>query len=256
MEKLSVALITKNNEGSVRDCLESLKWADEIVVLDGFSTDRTAAICREYTGKVFQKPFESFPRERTSVLEKTTHRWVLSVDADMVFPPAFCDEVRRILENPRYDGYRCRSLTTFLGREIRHCGWFDTRYLRLFNKEAGEYDLSMSVLDKFRVRTGRVGVMQAHLVHHQNESFAEYFGKIERYSRLTALEYRAKGVRITSLNALYYLGVKPALVFLNKYVRKCGFLDGIPGLVVCINSAVSYYSSYAALWDLQRTEGR
>jgi len=254
MEKLSVALLTKNSEPCIRTCLESLEWVDEIVVLDGYSTDGTIAICREYTEKIFQKPFESFPAERDFVLRKTTHRWVLSVDADMEFPPDFCAEVREILKNPTHDAYQCRGLTIFLGRKIRHCSWFDNRYVRLFDKEKARYDLSLSILDVVIIATGRIGRMRNHFIHHQNETFLEYFAKIRRYSELTAREYRSKGVRISALNAPYYLGLKPTLVFLHKYIFKRGFLDGVAGLIVCIDSAISYYAALAALWDDQRNK--
>jgi glycosyltransferase involved in cell wall biosynthesis len=254
MEKLSVALITKNNESCVKRCLQALAWADEIVILDGFSTDKTIEICREFTDKVFQKKFESFPIERDWILGKTSHKWVLAVDADMEFPPEYCAEVREILAGPTADGYLCRSLTIFLGREIRHCTWFEYRYLRLFNKESGAYDVLLSVWDGFRVKTGRIARMRSHFIHHQDETFLEYFAKIKRYSELTAFEYKHKGVRIGAGNALWYLAAKPLFVFLYKYFYKQGFLDGVPGLIVCLNSAISYYSSYAALWDIQRTE--
>lgn len=252
MEKLSVAIITKNNQDVIGRCLESLQWADEIVVLDGYSTDRTVEICRRFTDKVYQKEFESFPAERDYVLKRTSYSWILSADADMVFPSEFCEEVRHVLEAPGHDGYLARGLTTFLGREIRHCGWFDRRYLRLFNKEKGGYDLTLSVLDLFTVRTGNVGQLRHHFLHVPAEPFIDYFGKIARYAQLTAREYRAKGVRIRPANCWWYLIAKPVAVFLDKYVLKRGFLDGIPGLLVCLNSAISYYCSYAALWDMQR----
>lgn len=252
MEPLSVALLVKNNENCIRACLESIKWADEIVVLDGFSADKTVEICLEFTDKIYQKIFESFPVERDFILNKTAHRWVLSVDADMVFPEAFCAEMKEILKNPEFDGYKSKVLNIFLGREIRHCSWYDYRAVRFFNKENGAYDLSFSVWDVFQVRTGRIGRMRNHFLHYQNETFLEYFGKIKRYSELTALEYRTKGVIVTATNALWYLALKPLGVFLHKYFYKRGFLDGVPGLIVSINSAISYYSSYAALWDMQR----
>lgn len=255
MEKLSVAIITKNNENHVERCLESLKWADEIIVLDGHSSDKTVAICQRYTDKIYQKEFESFPIERDYVLKKTSNRWVLSVDADMVFPKEFCDEVREVLKEPVSDGYRMRVLTIFLGREIRHCNWFNYRFLRLFNKEKGSYDLRLSVYDPFIIKTGEIGKLKNHVLHYQGESFIEYFGKMKRYSFLTALEYNTKKVVITPFNSVYYLFIKPILAFVHKYICKRGFLDGIQGFLVCTNSAISYYASYAALWDMQRKAG-
>ena len=256
IHKLSVALITKNEESTIARCLESLKWADEIVILDGFSTDRTVEICKGYTDKVYQKAFESFPAERDFVLKKTSHSWVLSVDADMYFPPALCQEIQEVLtqEKIAVDGYYMKGLTVFLGKEIRHCGWFDCRYLRLFNKEKGSYDTkTFMVLDLFDV-PGPKGRLRHHLMHYAKETFIEYYGKIKRTSYLTALEYKNKGLKINATNAFYWLLIKPMIIFIYKYVYKRGFLDGVVGLIVSINSAISYYVAYAALWEIQQDE--
>ncbi len=254
MNRLSVAIITKNEEKTIGRCLESLKWADEIVVLDGYSTDGTVSVCKEYTDKIYQKGFESFPVERDFVLKKTSNRWVLSVDADMYFPPEICSEIRHVLGTGiKYDAFLMRGLTIFLGREIRHCSWFDLRFLRLFNKEKGNYDLNLKCIDPFIVK-GRIGRLKNHFIHYGGDSFSDYFGKISRYSYLTALEYRTKGLKITRWNGLFFLFLKPALIFSYKYIVRRGFMDGVPGFFVCANSAASYYSTYAALWDMQRKE--
>ncbi|HCG76367.1 MAG: glycosyltransferase family 2 protein [bacterium (Candidatus Ratteibacteria) CG_4_9_14_3_um_filter_41_21] len=254
MEKLSVAIITKNEEKSIGRCLESLKWVDEIVVLDGYSTDRTVKICKNYTNKIYQKQFESFPVERDFVLKKTSHRWVLSVDADMYFLPEICEEIKTVLKSDiKYDAFLMRGLTVFLGKEIRHCGWFDLRYLRLFNKEKGNYDLNLKCIDPFIIK-GEIGYLKNHFIHYGGDSFSEYFGKIKRYSYLTALEYKTKGLRIQPYNCLFYLFLKPLLVFIYKYIVKRGFLDGIVGFLVCVNSAITYFASYSTFWDIQRKE--
>jgi glycosyltransferase involved in cell wall biosynthesis len=254
MEKLSVALITKNEEKVIGQCLECLKWADEIVVLDGFSTDSTVEICQQYTKNIYQKEFESFPKERDFILKKTSHKWVLSVDADMYFPPEICEEIRDILvKGPKYDGYLCRGLTIFLDKEIRHCSWFDSRYLRFFNKEKGSYDLNYVALDLFYLK-GAKGHLKNYFLHYAKESFIDYFGKIKRLSYLTALEYQNKGVKIAGHSFFWFFFSKPMGIFLYKYIWKRGFMDGPEGLIVCINSAISYYVAYAALWDIQRKE--
>jgi glycosyltransferase involved in cell wall biosynthesis len=255
MEKISVALITKNEAETVGRCLKSLEWADEIVVLDGYSTDKTVEICREYTDKIFQKKFESFPAEREYILKKTSNKWVLSVDSDMYFPPEFREEINGIFSKPeiKYDAFLMRGLTLFLGRWIRHCSWFDWRFLRLFNKEKGYYDLTTKAIDPFIVK-GSVGRLRSYFIHYGGDSFNDYFGKIKRYSYLGALEYKEKGVKLTSLNLALYLVIKPFVIFLYKYFLRFGFMDGIPGFFVCANSAVSYYVIYATLWDMQRKE--
>jgi len=210
MHKLSVALLTKDDVAVVENCLKSLAWADEIVILDGYSTDGTREICEKYTDKIYQKNFESFAIERDFILKKTTHDWVLSVDADMVYPSEICQEIKDILSQDKipYDAFLTKGLTVFLRKEIRHCSWFDCRYIRLFNKQKGSYDLRYKALDIFYVK-GPKGRMKHHFMHYAKESFIDYFGKIKRLSYLTALEYQWKGLKITPINFnLFFMSVK------------------------------------------------
>lgn len=252
-EKLSVALLAKNAASHIELCLRSVQWADEIVVLDGYSTDATLEIAERFGARVLQKAFESFPAERRYVLEHTAYRWVLSLDADMVVPTGLANEIRELLaRGPVCDGYLMRCLNHFLGREIRHCSWFDHRFLRLFDKEKGSYDMSSKVLDHFRCR-GRVGKLEHYLVHHQTESLEEYLKKLTgRYAPYTADEYIAKGLRITRWNMPWYFLLRPGLVFAYKYFWKRGFLDGVPGFLICLNSAILYYFIFGIVWDRQR----
>lgn len=251
-EPLSVALIAKNAAAHIDKCLRSVTWADEIVLLDGHSTDHTREVARSFGAKVLEKDFESFPAERKFVLEQTSYNWVLSLDADMIVPQALAQEIQELLTSgPDCNGYRMRCLNHFLGREIRHCSWFDYRFLRLFDKRKGAYDLRTKVLDHF-VCTGRVGKLRNFLVHHQTETLEEYVHKLaHRYAPLTADEYITKGVRIRWWNIPWYFLVRPWLIFGYKYLYKRGFLDGIPGLIICINSAILYYFVFSILWDRQ-----
>ena len=152
--KLSAALIVKNAEAHIHECLESLKWADEIVILDGMSTDKTVEICREFTDKVFRREFVSFTEERQALLGKTSYGWVFMVDGDMVVPVELAREIRTVLENPECSGYNMRGLTILFGKPVKHCGWFEPTYLRLFNKEKGAYDTKLKYIDNFIVREG------------------------------------------------------------------------------------------------------
>lgn len=252
-EKLSVALIAKNAAEHIGNCLRSVQWADEIVLLDGHSTDGTRDIARRFGAKVVEKDFESFPAERQYVLTQTTYDWVLSLDADMIVPADLGQEILNLLaRGPECDGYLLRCLNHFLGREIRHCSWFDYRFLRLFNKHKGSYDLSQRVLDPF-ICTGKVGKLANFLVHHQTETLEEYLIKMTRlFAPLTADEYAHKGVCIRWWNIPWYLDLRPALVFGYKYIWKRGFLDGLPGFLICLNSAILYYFVFSILWDRQR----
>lgn len=252
-EKLSVAIIARNASGHIADCLDSVRWADEIVLLDGHSTDRTREIAASFGARIFEKDFESFPIERQYIADRCANDWILSLDADMIVPPGLAGEIRSVLaDTPGYDGYVMRCLNHFLGREIRHCSWFDYRFLRLFNRKKGAYKLSDRVLDTFRIE-GRTGKLKNYLVHHQAESLEEYLQKMTRmFAPLTADEYIAKGVRVRWWNTPWYFCVRPALVFFYKYFCRFGFLDGVPGLIICVNSAILYYHVFCIVWDRQK----
>jgi len=252
-EKLSVAIIAKNMGDHIGLCLRSVTWADEIVLLDGHSTDNTREIATAFGAKILEKEFESFPAERQYVIQHTSHDWILSLDADMIVPEALAREIQDLLATgPTYDRYLLRCLNHFLGREIRHCSWFDHRFLRLFNKHKGAYDLSARVLDQFRC-SGRIGRLHNFLVHHQTESLEEYLRKMTRlFAPLTADEYVTKGIQVRWWNAPWYLLLRPGLIFAYKYIWKRGFLDGLPGLIICLNSAILYYFVFSIVWDRQK----
>lgn len=251
--KLSVALLAKNAETHISSCLESVKWADEIVLLDGHSTDRTREIAASFGARVLEKDFESFPAERQYLLERTSHDWILSLDADMIVPVPLAGEIKGLLaRGPECDGYLTRCLNHFLGREIRHCSWFDHRFLRFFNKKKGAYNLSDKVLDHF-VCAGRVGKLDNYLVHHQTESLEEYLQKETRlFAPYTADEYIARGIRVRWWNTPWYFCARPALTFCHKFFWKRGFLDGVPGFIICLNSAIVYYFVFSIIWDRQK----
>ena len=251
-ERLSVAVITKNAENHIARCLQSVTWADEIVVLDGHSTDRTAEIAHSFGAIVLAKDFESFPAERTYVLRHTSNNWVLSLDADMIVPPLLATEIRDLLAaGPQCDAYLMRCLNHFLGKAIWHCSWFDYRFLRLFDKRRGAYDLSFKVLDHFQT-TGTVGRLKHWLVHHQTETLEAYLKKMMHvFAPLTAEEYHLKGIRVHWWNMPWYFGIKPLLIFAHKYVLRGGVLDGVAGFIICLNSAILYYVVYSILWDRQ-----
>ena len=252
-ERLSVVILAKNAESHFERCLQSVKWADEIVVVDGHSTDKTCDIARAYGATVYLKTFEGFPAERQFAIDHTTHDWVLSLDTDMIVPPELAAEIQQLLvDGPRRDAYLMRCLNHFVGREIRHCSWFDHRFLRLFNKRTGAYDLSMKVLDHFQCR-GSIGRLRGHLIHHQTESLEEYLQKMMRlFAPLTAHEYQVMGVRIAWWNMPWYFVMRPFLTFIHKYIWKLGILDGTAGFVISLNSAILYYAIFIILWDRQR----
>ncbi len=140
MQKISVAIITKDEEHNIRDCLESVRWADEVVVVDNGSTDDTLKICREYRAQVYEEEWKGYSGQKNSAIGKARNEWVLSLDADERVTPDLCEEIAGALDgNPSVDGYFIARKNFFLGRWIKHCGWYPDFNLRLFRKGRGRF---------------------------------------------------------------------------------------------------------------------
>jgi len=243
-EPLSVVIPTYNVENRIRECLESVKWADEIFVVDSFSTDGTLEICREYTDKIVQHEYVNYSTQNNWAVPQTSHKWVMVVDSDERVSERLRDSILKALEGPGdCDGFHVKRESFFLGKPIRHGGWDRDYIIRLFNKERGGHR-EKSVHPGVEV-DGRTGHLEGPLYHYTYESFDEYFEKFHRYTRWAADDLRAGGRRATWAN----LAVRPWMRFLKMYVMRRGFLDGKHGLVLSYLAAFSVFTKYARLWE-------
>ncbi|HMB69693.1 MAG TPA: glycosyltransferase family 2 protein, partial [bacterium] len=194
MEPLSVLVPTRDEESNLPDCLAGCSFADEIVVVDSGSTDGTEAVAREAGARFLVHPFESHARQKNWGLEQVSHAWVLILDADERVPPELAEEIRQVLrDDRRADGYWIGRRSTFLGREIRGCGWQNDRVLRLFDRRRGEYE-DRRVHEEVRV-DGDVRTLQHRLLHHSCRDLSDWIAKTERYAQLGAQEARRQGRR-------------------------------------------------------------
>lgn len=244
--KLSAYILTFNEEAKIRECLESVKWADEIVVLDSFSTDATVKICREYTDKVFQEKFAGFGPLRNAALKRLSFDWVLSVDSDERVSVELKDEILALLEKgPDADAYLVPRKSHFLGRWIKHCGWYpDYRQPQFFNKNKMRYTEQM-VHETYEL-DGKLSKLKGHALQYPFLNLQQFFWKMDRYSTLRAGEMH-KGKRQFHVTDII---VHPAAMFFRMYVMKGGFLDGAVGLV--LSALYAYYTmiKYIKLWEL------
>ncbi len=249
MEKISVAIITKNEERNIRECLESVRWADEIVVVDNGSSDETVRICREFGARVFEEEWKGYSGQKNSAVEKTRNEWVLSLDADERVNPELRREIEAALrEDSSIDGYFMPRKNFFLGRWIRYCGWYPDRNLRLFRKSLGLFQ-ERAVHEKVELR-GKTAVLQHPLIHETYRSLSEYFERMNRYSSLAAREMRGEGRKCRFTDLI----LRPPFTFLQMYVLRAGFLEGYFGLLLSLLYSFYTFAKYAKLRELAGSE--
>lgn len=252
MKSLSAAVITFNEESKIARALASLvPVADEIVVVDSFSQDRTVEICRGFPTRIIQREWPGYRDQKQFATDQTSHEWVLSLDADEEVSPRLQEEIRRWkkLDAEAAFGYWIPRMTRFMGRWIRRTSWYPDYQLRLFRKDSGRWE-GGRVHESFRSNrpTGR---MRGHLLHYTYSDLSEYLQQLDRFSELAALDAFEGGRRVGYLK----LALHPPLVFFRNYFVRLGFLEGVPGFAVSVMAAVSTLFKQLKLWELQRSAG-
>lgn len=246
MNKLSVIVITYNEEANIRDCLKSVSWADEIVVVDSMSTDKTVEICGEFNAIVIQRPFEGYGRMRNIALAQCFHDWVLALDADERVSDELRRSILKVMKGAEADAYLIARRSHFLGRRIRYCGWYPDERPVLFNRSKMKYSEQL-VHESVEV-AGTIGRLNGDILHYPFRDLRQYFRKMDRYSSLRAEEMQKDGKRF----GIHHLIVNPLAMFFRMYVAKLGFLDGKVGLILSL--LYGYYYTmikYVKLWEKQ-----
>ena len=244
MEKLSVTIITKNEESRLADALLSVSFADEVVVVDCGSADRTVEIARGSGAKVIHHDWPGHVAQKNFAVEQASHRWILSLDADERVSPELAERVRATLRAPDAAGYRVRRRAWYLSRWIEHCGWYPDARVRLFDRERARWG-GIDPHDRVEV-DGPVGTLDADLLHYSYDDLADHARTINSFTTIAARRYFELGRRCRARDLVF----RPPLAFLNKFVLKRGFLDGLPGLVVCLLHGYYVLLKYAKLWEL------
>ncbi len=249
MKRLSVIVITQNEEHNIHDCLASVQWADEIVVVDSHSVDRTRDIARQFTPLVFEVDWQGYTGTKNMALEHATGDWVLWLDADERVTPALAESIQRILnrDDGAVDGYEMPRRAYFLGRWIRHCGWYPGYVLRLVRRPLARFD-SHHVHEGFAFNGTRAR-LSAPIDHYTDRNIEHYFYKYNRYTSLAVKDLLAKGRDFRFIDLI----VRPMVTFVKMYVFKRGFLDGLQGFILCVFSASYVFTKYAKLWEATRS---
>jgi glycosyltransferase involved in cell wall biosynthesis len=247
-QPLSVAVITYNEQRNLERCLKSVAFADEIVVVDAGSTDRTRELAAAHGARVFDRRWAGYAEQKNAALERTSHPWVLSLDADEWLTAEGADEVRRVLAAPEAEAYAFNRLTALSGGFVRHA-WSPDWQIRLFRKDRARF-AGGRVHESVRLERGtQVGRLSSPMLHLSYRSLAEYVERLNRYTDLAAATHEGRG----GLGAGLRLLVSPPAAFLKHYVLRRGFLDGVRGLVVSWGAAFYVLLKYAKLWELRRS---
>jgi glycosyltransferase involved in cell wall biosynthesis len=245
---LSVVIITFNEESNLARTLASVAWADEIVIVDSGSTDRTREVAESFHAKLCVEPWKGFAAQKNSALARATCDWILSLDADEEVDPALADQIRAVLSaNPPVAGFWIPRKNFFLGRWIRHGGYYPDRKLRLFRRGTGKFEERL-VHEDLRV-DGTTALLHHDLLHHAYPTIENYLEHMNRYSSLGAEMAVAKGMRGFSFVDIL---VRPWLTFLYNYFMRLGFLDGREGLLLHLYHAQYVSWKYAKAWELSR----
>lgn len=244
MKKLSVTIITLNEERNIDRCLKSVQWADEIVIVDSGSTDRTLDICREYACKIIQTDWLGFSRTKQLAVDAAAHDWILSIDSDEEVTPELQKRIAEIIKqkNPP-KGFRIRRCSYYLGKKIRHSGLKRDYPLRLFHRDFGRFNLK-PVHEEIIVN-GEVGQIQEVLLHYTIPNLASHIRKIELFAELGALETQQKDAK-SGVFKSFMIGLAE---FTRIYFFHAGFLDGRYGLILAANSAFAAYMKSLMLWE-------
>ncbi|MBN1419886.1 MAG: glycosyltransferase family 2 protein [Planctomycetes bacterium] len=247
---VSVCIITKDEERNIRECLEAVAWADEIVVVDSGSTDRTVEIARAFTDKVFARDWPGHVEQKNRAIDLAANDWVLCVDADERVTPALRASVEAALERPEADGYTVPRLTHYLGRWIRHGGWYPDRKLRLFRRSRGRWG-GVNPHDHVHL-DGPARPLDGDLLHFSYRDLSDHLRTIDFFTTIAAREKDVRGVRWPVAGML----LRPPARFLRMYILRLGFLDGMPGFILAFLAGVYVFLKYAKLWERRRLAAR
>lgn len=250
MATLSIVLITKNEEDKIHACLDSVSWADEIVVLDSGSTDNTVEIARRFTDRIYvEQDWPGFGLQRQRAQEKASCDWIMMIDADEVVTPELQEEIRSVIaRNNQSNVYAVPRLTWAFGAYIRHSGWYPDYVVRIYPKTLAKYDDAM-VHEKVVFDDNRQVVkLCGNLLHFTFKDLEQWINKTARYSAAWAEQKHREGKRGSLFDAVSHA----VIYFLKAFFVRRGFLDGRAGFVLAVFGAYARFIKYTDLWLRQR----
>jgi len=241
-------MITYNNEETVERALKSVIWADELVIVDSFSNDRTVEIGRRFTDRLFQRKWPGHRDQYQYAADLTTHEWIMFVDADEEIPRELADEIQENLRDRAdgVDGFFVYRRTFYLGRWIRYGGWYPDGEIRLYRRDKGRWE---GGLHAKVVVDGKVRPLKNLYYHYTYRNISDQIQTIDKYSGIAAQDLAREGKAFSLFKLLFH----PPFRFVKDYFFKLGFRDGLPGLVIALSTMYYVFIKYAKLWELSRT---
>lgn len=250
MARLSVTIITRNEQDNLARALESVRWADEILVVDCGSTDETVAIARAFGARVSTRDWPGYVAQKNHAADLASHDWILSLDADECVSEALGDEIRTLLnEEPAAAGYRIPRVSFYLGRWIRTTTWYPDHQLRLYDRRRGRWH-GRHVHEGVKVE-GEPGVLTGELEHYSYGSISEHLERMNLYAGLAARGLHEDG----GMASIGRLALAPPLAFVTNYVLRGGYRDGRAGFIVSALNSFYVFLKFARLWELQQGAG-
>ena len=250
MISLSVIIITFNEERNILRCLESISGiADEIIVVDSFSSDRTKEICLEKEVKFFEHPFKSFDEQKKFALSYSSNPYVLSLDADEALSPELYKSILLVKQNWKFDGYTFNRLNNYCGTWIKHC-WYPDKKLRLWDTRKGQWDTNI-IHEKVIMQQGSaVAQLEGDLLHYSYYTLDDHLAQLRKFTEISAISEFNNKKKCNFFKLMY----KPAEMFIRMYILKQGFRDGYSGYLIAIISAFGVFMKYARVRQLHSTK--
>lgn len=247
--KLTVTVITRDESAHIAAALQSVSWADEIIVVDSGSTDDTVAIARRYATRVEHRDWPGYSAQKNYAAAVASNDWILSLDADERVTPQLAAEIRQALTSePAVRGYRVPRVTWYLGRWIRSTDWYPDYQLRLYDRRAGTWN-GRRVHESVTLQ-GAPAVLRHELQHYAYRDISDHLATIDRYTTLAAEQWLSEGRRTNG----FELFIHPRLAFLRNYLLRGGFKDGAAGLLVSKMNSYYVFLKLAKLWELQNPQ--
>jgi glycosyltransferase involved in cell wall biosynthesis len=247
MSEITAVIITYNEQDYIGPCITSLQGiAEEIIVVDSFSDDRTEEVCSKYNVKFVKHEFEGYVEQKNWALKLAKNNLVVSLDADEALSPQLRESILKVKENPEFDGYYFDRRNNYCGKWLGHSEWYPNRQLRMFHQGKGKW-VGLNPHDKFKMINGsRTVRLKGDLLHWNFETFDEHVEKMKNFSSIAAEEYLRAGKRSGPFTPFFHM----AWSFLRSYILTAGFLDGYPGYKISAINAYGCYLKYIKLQNL------